>query len=141
MPGGKVRLKEAGAIRTDAKERYTDRLHKLRAGLQELVRKWSPETASVESLFFTKNAKTAIKVAEARGVILLTLADAGLDIAEYSPTEVKRTLTGSGTADKAQVRKMVRLVLDLKEVPGLDDVTDAIAIAWCRCFRSLAGRK
>lgn len=133
-PGG-VRLLEAGAIRTASALGDGERLRQLREGLQCVLERWRPDAAAVEQLFFGRNVSTAVRVAEARGVVLLALAEAGCHVTEHSPSEVKRTLTGSGRADKQQVRKMLRLVLGLERTPPLDDVTDAMAVAWCRCFR------
>ncbi|NLF01862.1 MAG: crossover junction endodeoxyribonuclease RuvC, partial [Anaerolineales bacterium] len=92
---------------------------------------WRPSTAAVEELFFSRNARTAMAVGHARGVTLLALADAGLGVAEYTPTAVKLALTGYGQADKAQIQEMVRLLLGLAQVPSPDDAADALAVAIC----------
>jgi len=85
----------------------------------------------VEELFFSRNVRTAMSVGQARGVALLALADAGLDVAEYTPLAIKQAVTGYGNADKMQVQEMVRLLLELAEVPRPDDAADALAVAIC----------
>ncbi len=102
--------------------------------IKKLIDKWNPHAASVEKLFFAKNAKTAIAVSEARGVILLTAKLAGITVYEYTPLTIKKVVTGDGTADKMQVQKMVRLTLaETADLPAQDDVFDSIASALC-CF-------
>ena len=93
------------------------------------VEKYKPDVMSVEDLFFAANAKTAISVGEARGVILLSAAKEGIPVVSYTPLSVKRTITGDGHADKKQVEKMIIRTLCLKEIPKFDDTTDALAIA------------
>ena len=96
-----------------------------------MAAEWQPSAAAVEELFFSSNARTAMSVGQARGVALLALADAGLDVAEYTPLEVKQAVTGYGGADKAQMQEMVRLLLGLPETPRPDDAADALAVAIC----------
>ena len=123
----------ADTIVTKAGEPYGTRLMTLRRSLMEVLAEWKPDEVAVEELFFTKNVKTAIKVAEARGVILATLYEGGFEVFEYTPTEVKRAVTGSGAADKGQVQKMMKLILDPVKMPSKDDAVDAMAIAFCHC--------
>ena len=114
----------------------SDRLRELHLGLDALIRTWHPTVASVEKIFFAANTKTAIGVAQARGVILLTAALHGITVVEYAPREIKKALTGDGGADKEQVKKMV--ILTVPEAAGLtvsDDVFDAIASALACCFQ------
>lgn len=112
----------------------SERLRELHEALQRLITVWEPEVMAVEKLFFAKNAKTALAVSQGRGVILLTGALAGLTVYEYTPLEVKKIVTGDGTADKAQVQKMLKLTLPaMSELQARDDVFDAIAIA-LTCF-------
>ena len=99
--------------------------------LSEIIKKYEPDCASVEQLFFFKNQKTIIPVAEARGVILTVLEKYNVPIFSYTPMEVKQVLTGYGRADKKEVEQMVRLNLGTEELPKLDDTVDAIAIAIC----------
>ena len=123
----------ADTIETKAGTVYGHRLLELRWSLIAVLERWKPDEVAVEELFFTKNVKTAIKVAEARGVILATLFEKDYKVFEYTPTEVKRAVTGSGTADKDQVKKMMKLVLNQVRMPMKDDAVDAMAIAFCHC--------
>jgi crossover junction endodeoxyribonuclease RuvC len=107
------------------------RLQTIYQSISELARTWKPDGAAVEELFFSKNVRTAMSVGQARGVVLLALADAGLSICEYTPLVVKQSVTGYGAADKRQVQEMVRLLLDLSDVPRPDDAADALAVAIC----------
>lgn len=107
-----------------------ERLAELASGIEKVITKWRPEALGIERLFFAKNQKTALAVAEARGVILLTASRRGLMVYEYTPLEIKKTVTGDGAADKEQLEKMVRLSLpETKELGARDDVFDAIAAA------------
>ncbi len=110
------------------------RLHALRRAISALIREWLPERAAVERLFFGKNRKTALRVAEARGVILETLAYHKLAVDEFTPREVKSLIAGDGSASKEGVSRMVRLTLDLDRLPKSDDAVDAVAIALCAAF-------
>lgn len=120
-----------GVIRTPAGQPLATRLQTIHREVGALVDRWRPLAASVEELFFSTNARTAMSVGQARGVTLLALADAGLDVAEYTPTAVKQAVTGYGNADKGQMQEMVRLLLGLEEVPRPDDAADALAVAIC----------
>src|SRR5512140_3589382 len=97
--------------------------------LKELLSQQHPDTCGVEKLFFQKNVSTAIAVGEARGVALLAIAEAGLDVEEYTPNEVKQAVAGYGSAQKRQVQEMVRTLLGLPDIPKPDDAADALAIA------------
>ena len=97
--------------------------------LNRLISLHRPETCAVEKLFFQRNVSTAIAVGQARGVIMLSIAEAGLDVAEYTPNEVKQAVAGYGSAQKKQVQEMVRVLLSLPEIPRPDDAADALAIA------------
>lgn len=105
------------------------RLMMLHGELRDLFAHHHPDTCAVEKLFFQRNVSTAIAVGEARGVVLLTIAEAGLDVAEYTPNEVKQAVAGYGSAQKRQVQEMVRTLLNLPEIPRPDDAADALAIA------------
>src|SRR5512143_3087931 len=120
-----------GAITTPSDLPLPDRLKLLQRGLAAVIDQHRPDQAAVEQLFFNKNVRTALAVGHARGVILLTLAQADIPIYEYTPLEVKQAVTGSGRADKAQVQQMVTLLLSLSKIPKPDDVADALAIAIC----------
>jgi crossover junction endodeoxyribonuclease RuvC len=105
-------------------------------GVRQLTREWQPNVAAVEELFFGSNVRTALSVGQARGVVLLALADAGLEVIEYTPLVVKQAITGYGGADKAQMQEMVRLLLGLAEPPYPDDAADALAVAICHLHSS-----
>ena len=99
--------------------------------LSDLIERYQPDVLAVEQLFFARNVTTAIAVGQARGVVLLAAAQAGIDVAEYTPSEVKFAVAGYGKADKRQMQEMVRIILNLAEVPHPDDAADALAIALC----------
>ena len=120
-----------GSIQTPAGMRTEERLSKIYDGMQELISTYHPEAVAVEELFFNTNVTTGIRVAEARGVILLAAEQAGLAIQEYTPMQVKKAVVGDGKAEKKQVITMVTMLLGLKESPKPDDTADALAIAIC----------
>ena len=120
-----------GVITTAAGLPDADRLGVLFSALTELIQVHQPDSSAVEKLFFQKNVKTALAVGQARGVALLTLAQAGLPIAEYTPNEIKQTVCGYGNADKNQVQRMVQTLLNLADLPKPDDAADALAVAIC----------
>ena len=118
-----------GVIETPKSDAFPLRLQQLRDDLRALLLLWHPDEVAVEELFFATNAKTAINVGHARGVVLLTLADERVAIHEYTPLQVKQAITGYGRADKKQMQEMVRILLNLKSIPKPDDAADALAIA------------
>jgi len=122
---------EYGVIRTTSQTPLAQRLLRIGNRLQQLIAQFHPQVLAVEDIFFARNAKSALKLGQSRGAILLTAAQAGLDIAEYTPLEVKQSVVGYGRADKLQVQHMVKVLLRLKEVPKPDDAADALAIAIC----------
>lgn len=122
---------EFGVITTDKKLNDAERLKILADDLQDIIKKYKPVAAGVEKLYFETNVKTAITVAQARGAILLTLAQHSIPIYEFTPLQVKSTLTGYGSADKKQMQFMVKHTFGLKTVPKPDDAADALAIALC----------
>lgn len=125
---------DAGVITTPPHTPHDERLEDIYNGLTEIVKSTKPDAYSVEKLFFTKNVTTAMTVAEARGVALLVARQHKIPIAEYTPPQIKQTITGYGKADKKQVQEMVRLQLGLKEVPKPDDCADALAAAITHAF-------
>ncbi len=129
LPDDNLQMVEFGVIQTPAGLPAAERLSLLYHRLRELLLLHRPESAAVEKLFFQSNVKTAIAVGQARGVVLLALAEAGLEIAEYTPNEVKQAVTGYGSADKKQVQEMVRVLLRMAHIPQPDDAADALAIA------------
>lgn len=120
-----------GVIETPAHTPMAERLLTLYKQLGELILLHCPQRAAVEKLFFQRNVTTALSVGQARGVALLALAQAGIDVAEYTPMEVKQAVAGYGGADKRQVQQMVAALLALDEIPHPDDAADALAIAIC----------
>ncbi len=127
--GGGLHAIEYGIIQTPAGIPDSERLVILYQRLREIILLHRPQGSAVEKLFFQKNVRTAITVSQARGVILVSLAEAGLEIGEYSPNEIKQAVTGYGSADKHQVQEMVRVLLGLKDIPKPDDAADALAVA------------
>ena len=128
---GSIDLLTSGSIQTDKNLSDSKRLLEIHNDLSQIVDKYKPDCASVEQLFFFKNQKTIIPVAEARGVILTVLEKYDIPTYSYTPMEVKQVLTGYGRADKKEVEQMVKLTLNTQELPKLDDTIDAIAIAIC----------
>lgn len=126
---GKITAKAYGCITTDKIDAPETRLAQIYTAYTKLLRTYKPDAISVEDLYFATNAKTAIAVGQARGVILLASAQAHIPLASYSPMTVKKTICGSGSAEKTQVGKMVTMLLRLKEIPKPDDTADALAIA------------
>ncbi len=120
-----------GAITTPSGSPLSFRLQTIYRQLRALIEAQQPAHAAVEELFFARNARTALSVGHARGVILLALADAGLSVFEYTPLEVKKAITGYGRATKEQMQQMVRLLLSLESAPQPDDIADALAVAIC----------
>jgi crossover junction endodeoxyribonuclease RuvC len=128
-PSGELVALAQGVLQTPKTDPLPKRLLSLRMQLFDLVQAWRPTESAVEALFFAANAKTAMAVGQARGVILLTLHEAGLPIHEYTPLQVKRAIAGYGQADKRQMQEMVKALLRLRDIPKPDDAADALAIA------------
>ena len=126
---GKTKLVTAGVIRTPAHTPLSERLEEIYDGLTEIIAETKPDVMAIEKLFFTKNVTTGISVAHARGIAMLTGRQAKLRIEEYTPNEIKQSITGYGAAKKPQVQEMVRIQLGLTEVPKPDDCADALAAA------------
>jgi crossover junction endodeoxyribonuclease RuvC len=118
-------------MRTRPQEKFSRRLLMISDGLQEVIERCAPEICAVEEAFFAVNVKTALKLGQVRGAIMLTAERAGLSVFEYAPRLVKSTVVGYGAAEKHQVGEMVRLLLNLKDVPQPNDASDALAIAIC----------
>ncbi len=122
-------LLDYGCIRTKKETPHAHRLNEIADDLDSIIEKYKPNVCAIEKLFFSKNVKTAMSVSEVRGMIMQHAIHAGMEVHEYTPNEVKSTVTGDGKADKLQVQKMVKLLLKLKQIPRPDDAADAIAIA------------
>ena len=120
-----------GHISTSSKQSAPRRLKEITTDIEKIIRKYKPREAAVEDIFFFKNLKTAVKVSQSRGAILLTLEKQKIKISEYTPLQVKQALTGYGRAEKKQIQLMVKNILNLKSIPKPDDAADALAIAIC----------
>ena len=129
--GDYFNLITSGSIQTDKNAPHPKRLLELKADIDFLIKKYKPDCASIEQLFFFKNQKTIIPVAQARGVILLTLEENNVSSFEYTPLVVKQTITGHGRADKTTVKMMVKNYIELDKNIKLDDTIDSIALALC----------
>jgi crossover junction endodeoxyribonuclease RuvC len=126
---GKATLVDAGVIRTPVKEDDAVRLQTIFDELTDIIVQTQPTQMAVEKLFFAQNVTTAMTVAQAKGVVLLCGIQAGLEISEYTPLQIKQAVTGYGRAEKKQIQEMVRVILQLKTVPKPDDCADALAAA------------
>ena len=120
-----------GVISTAAKTPMATRLMQIRSELADILHTYRPDAAAVEKLYFATNVRTAFAVGQARGVILLTLAEAAVTVSEYTPLQIKLAATGYGHADKAQVQQMVQMLLSLDSLPKPDDAADALAACIC----------
>lgn len=127
----KLKIIDYGCIKTSAALTTAERLYKIHKELDLLIKKYKPDIVAIEDIFFFKNLKTAIKVSQAKGVILLTAAESKLKVEEYTPLQIKQSVACYGRADKKQVQKMVKNILKLKEIPKSDDAADALAVAIC----------
>ena len=136
---GKTTLVTAGVIRTPAHTPLPERLEEIYEGITDIIAETKPTVMAIEKLFFSRNITTAISVAQARGVAMLTGRQAKLRIEEYTPNEIKQAVAGYGAAKKAQVQEMVRVQLGLSEVPKPDDCADALAAA-IMCAFALRGQ-
>lgn len=120
-----------GVLRTGPETPQAERLQSIYEQLNKILVLHKPVSGAVENLFFQRNVRTAFAVGQARGVLLLALAQAGIPVAEYNPMEVKQAVAGYGKADKQQMQQMVKILLGLKEIPRPDDAADALAVAIC----------
>jgi crossover junction endodeoxyribonuclease RuvC len=131
---GGVKVLDYGVILTPKEERLPTRLAMLEQSLKKLIDKYKPDEVALEELFFNNNQKTAINVAQARGVILLTCVKECGRLYEYTPLQIKQAITGYGRADKNQIQQMVKTLLKLKSIPKPDDAADAVAVALTHVF-------
>ncbi len=127
----KFKVVDYGAITTEAHTDFPLRLQQIYTGMNDIFDKYHPQVMSMEKLFYNNNAKTVIDVAQARGVITLSAKMHGVEIAEYTPLQVKQSVTGYGRAVKKQVQEMTRVILNLEKIPKPDDTADALAMAIC----------
>lgn len=139
--GNKFKLITSGAVTTKAGVSFPLRLTKIYDDLQLIIDEYKPEAVSVEELFFNQNVKTAINVAQARGIVLLIGCKNSIPTYEYTPLQVKQAVAGYGRADKIQVQKMVKTILNVEELPKLDDITDSMAVAICHAHSARFSEK
>jgi crossover junction endodeoxyribonuclease RuvC len=138
-PGNKLAYVQHGAIQTPSDWEVPRRLGALFDGVTELVRGYRPEVVSIEQLFFNTNVTTAMTVGQARGVAMLAAYREGVEVAEYTPLQIKQAITSYGRADKRQMQEMVRTLLNLREIPKPDDAADGLAAAICHAFSAKMG--
>jgi crossover junction endodeoxyribonuclease RuvC len=136
----KLELIDYGCIRTETNLSTAQRLKKIDEALAKLIKKYRPQTIAVEDIFFFKNLKTAVKVSQARGVVLAGAARLKIPVTEHTPLQVKQAVASYGRADKSQVQKMVKILLNLEQIPKPDDAADALAVAIC-CANSIQNPK
>jgi crossover junction endodeoxyribonuclease RuvC len=129
--GTRHRLVVCGAIATPPRAPFPEKLRAIHGRLVTLLAECRPDAVAVESLFYSSNVRTALKLGHARGVAVLAAVEGGFPLAEYTPAEIKRAVVGYGRAEKAQVQEMVRLLLGLKTAPSPSDAADALAVAIC----------
>jgi crossover junction endodeoxyribonuclease RuvC len=138
--GSRFRCIVHGTVRTSPRDEMGDRLVQIHRGILDVINAYKPEEAGIETVYFSKNSKSAIPVAQARGVVLFTLASRGVPFAEYTPLELKQAVAGNGRAEKAQVQRVLKMIFNLEEIPKPDHASDALAAAFCHAnfsdFRS-----
>ena len=139
--GNKFKLITSGAIETKANESFPLRLEKIYLDLNQIIEEYKPDVMSIEELFFNTNVKTAINVAQARGVLLVTARIHKLPTYEYTPLQIKQAVVGYGRADKMQVQRMVKMILKTENLPKLDDITDSMAIGICHAHSAKFAEK
>lgn len=132
--GSSIKLLEYGCITTSSKSPVPKRLSFIMKEMSSIIEEFKPDEMAIEELFFNKNAKTVINVAQARGVEILAGIEAGLPIYEYTPLQIKLAIVGYGRAEKIQVQETIKTILRLNEIPKPDDAADAIAVAVCHSF-------
>lgn len=135
--GRRHRMVATGVVRTSARDGLDLRLLRIAQGLREVIAAHRPEVAAVEEVFYGQNVKTLLKLAHVRGAVMLTAAEAGLGVGEYSPLEIKMSVVGFGRAEKQQVQLMVKSLLGLNEIVASEDASDALAVAICHATRAM----
>ncbi len=123
-----------GAVTTKAHTNFEDRLFEIHTDITQIIENIKPEAMAIEQLFFTSNQKTVMAVAQARGVILLAARTANIPVFEYTPMQVKQSVSGYGKATKKQVQEMTRIILKMQKIPKPDDAADALALAICHAY-------
>ena len=139
--GSRFRCIAHGVVRTSPRDGVGERLVQIHRGISDIITTYDPEEAGIETVYFSKNSKSALPVAQARGVVLYTLASRGIRFAEYTPLELKQAVVGKGRAEKIQVQEVLKMIFNLKELPTPDHAADALAAAFCHAnfsnFRKL----
>ena len=138
--GSRTRIVICGAISSPASTAFPERLLKIHARLSAVLAECRPDCVAIESVFYSVNVRSALKLGHARGVAMLAAVEAGLPVMEYSPAEIKRAVVGYGRADKPQVQQMVKLLLRLPSVPTPHDAADALAVAICHLHSQVPAR-
>ncbi len=138
---GRLKLVASGMVKNGSDRPMPARLKLIHESVLEVIRKFHPDEVAVETAFYGKNAQSALKLGQARGVAILAAVSGGLPLAEYSPREVKKAVVGNGTASKQQVQYMVQSFLGIRETPSAFDVTDALAVAICHGYRGTKNGK
>ncbi|HHT9126310.1 MAG TPA: crossover junction endodeoxyribonuclease RuvC [Candidatus Brocadiia bacterium] len=131
LVGGRLHAVDYGIIRASAKDTFPLRLKSIYEGLTNVIKKHRPDHVALEEIFYGKNVRAALRIGEGRGIALLSAASANLPVSEYAATVVKKAVVGSGNAHKSQVQAMVKIILNLSELPKPFDAADALAIAIC----------
>lgn len=131
VAGNRFTCLEYGSIKTLARTTLSSRLVIIHKKISQLLKKYKPDRIAIEQLFFSKNVKTAMAVGQARGVLLLAIEQANLSAIEFTPNQVKQAVSAYGSAPKEQIQRMVKIILNLKEIPKPDDAADALAVAIC----------
>lgn len=137
--GNKFKVVDYGSVITEANQALPERLDAIFKKLCNIIEQYKPDAFAIEELFFNKNVKTALVVGHGRGVAVLSAAQYNLNVFEYTPLQVKQALVGYGRADKKQVQQMVKIILNLNEIPKPDDVADALAVAVCHAHSHKMG--
>jgi crossover junction endodeoxyribonuclease RuvC len=132
---------DCGVIRTSSASPLSHRLKRIYNELRNVMERYRPDVVSMENIFVARNVRSALKLGHARGVAMLAAVNGGYEVVEYTPAEVKKTLAGSGRADKDQVQRMVKALLSLSELPEPYDASDALALAICHSYSREMKRK
>ena len=138
--GSRHRIVTCGAISSPAPTGFPDKLHRIHSQLTIILAECRPACVAIENVFYSVNARSALKLGHARGVAMLAAVEAGVPVFEYTPAEIKRAVVGYGRADKAQVQQMIKLLLGLAEVPSPHDAADALAVAVCHVHAQVPAR-
>ena len=134
--GSRHRLIACGALAAPPRATFPEKLTVIHTGLAALLARHAPDCVAVESIFYARNVRSALKLGHARGVALLAAAEAGIAVVEYSPAEIKRAVVGYGRAEKSQIQRMIKLMLGLDVAPASFDASDALAVAICHLHAS-----